>query len=449
MFIGLLAMLVCIAGGYLSPDVSAFLYGDGGITAAPLLGMASLTRADYDDILKEFYLPLFEAQFNQQSVLMDKIVMKRDSRHVEGKNAYIALEFESWGGVGSAAEGGTLVTPEAGIYTRTQVPMRFHYAACRLTGPVMEASKSNAGAFAPAWNREITTKINTFHRQVNRMQWNDGSGVLARVDGIGSSPTLGVDAAFGIANDTNGLQFFSKQMNVNFQSAKSGGTDRGDARITAVAPSATAPTITLDADPGVSDNDFIFIEGAAGNEMMGLLGLIDDNNYVTTLQNITTNSGDYQDWVAQVGQGATPGTAEALSYHRINQILRDVNFYGGGDTKFILGDPNVQLTYADMARRERIMVNNVKLDGGWEGLSYNGIPWMADKFAPANRAAFIDPSSLAIYEMSRPAWIDRGEGVLKQVGRTDVWEAQYGWYAEFGVSSRRKNGMLEDILTIS
>jgi hypothetical protein len=126
-----------------------------------------------------------------------------------------------------------------------------------------------------------------------------------------------------------------------------------------------------------------------------------------------------------------------------------VNFQGGGDIKFIIGDPNVQLTYGDMAARERIVVNTVELDNGWSGLSYNGIPWMADKFAPPNRAAFIDPSSLRIYEMSRPQWLDRGTGVLKQVGRTDVYEAQYVWYAEFGVSSRRKNGMLEDIEIIS
>ena len=91
----------------------------------------------------------------------------------------------------------------------------------------------------------------------------------------------------------------------------------------------------------------------------------------------------------------------------------------------------------------------VELDNGWKGLSYNGIPWIADKFAPKQRAAFIDPSSMRLYEMMRPNWLDRGTGILKQVGRTDVFEAQYVWYSELGVSSRRKNGMLEDITEIS
>ena len=107
--------------------------------------MANLTISDFTSILKEFYLPLFEKQFVQQTVLMDDVIVKRDSQHVEGTYAFIALEFETWGGAGSTSEGGTIVTPESGDYDRTRVPMRFHYAAFRLTGPVMEASRSQPG----------------------------------------------------------------------------------------------------------------------------------------------------------------------------------------------------------------------------------------------------------------------------------------------------------------
>jgi hypothetical protein len=401
--------------------------------------MASLTLSDYDDILKEFYLPLFEKQFVHQTVLMDDVILKRDSEHIEGKYAYIPLEFETWGGFGSVGESDTLPTPEPSDYARTRVPMAYHYAAFRLTGPVMEASRSQSGAFAPSLNREMTSKINVFHRQINRQLWNDGSGVLALVDDGSPDVTLGVDAAYGIANDDNGALFIGPNMNLNFQSAKSGGTDRGNARVTAVSGS----TITIDADPGVSDNDFIFLEGGAGNEMMGLYGGIDNYSIVSTFQNLT--SATQPSWISQIHNGASAGTAEPLTRTRINKVLRDVNHTGGGDTKFILGSPDVQLAYGDMAARNNIQVNEIDLDNGWRGLSYNGIPWMADKFAPENKAAFIDPSALRIYEMARPQWLDRGTGVLKQVGRTDVYEAQYFWYAELGFGSRRKLAWLNDI----
>ena len=406
--------------------------------------MASLTLTDYDDILKEFYLPLFEKQFVHQTVLMDDVILKRDSEHIEGKFAYIPMEFETWGGFNSIGESGTIATPEPSEYARAQVPMAYHYAAFRLTGPVMEASRSQSGAFAPSLNREMTAKINVFHRQINRQMWNDGSGVLALVDMGTPSTSLTVDAAYGIANDTNGHLFFGPNMNINIQSTKSGGTDRGNARITAATHSTTTSTITLATLPsGTADNDFIFLEGSAGNEMMGLYGGIDDYSIVSTQQGFTSST--QPDWVSQIHNGATSGTAEPLTRTRINKVLRDVNHVGGGDTKFILGSPDVQLAYGDMAARNGIQVNTIDLDNGWRGLSYNGIPWMADKFAPENRAAFIDPSALRIYEMARPQWLDRGTGVLKQVGRTDVYEAQYFWYAEMGYSARRKLAWLNDI----
>ena len=402
--------------------------------------MASLTLTDYDDILKEFYLPLFEKQFVHQTVLMDDVILKRDSEHIEGKNAFIPMEFETWGGFNSIGESGTIATPEPSEYARATVPMSYHYAAFRLTGPVMEASRSQSGAFAPSLNREMTAKINVFHRQINRQMWNDGSGLLALVDMGTPSTSLTVDASYGIANDDNGALFFGPNMNIDVHSAKTGGRYRGDARRTAVSGS----TLTLDTLPsGTADNDMIFLEGSRGNEMMGLYGGIDDYSIVTTQQGFTVTT--QPDWISQIHSGASAGTAEPLTRTRINKVLRDVNHTGGGDTKFILGSPDVQLAYGDMAARNGIQVNTIDLDNGWRGLSYNGIPWMADKFAPENRAAFIDPSALRIYEMARPQWLDRGTGVLKQVGRTDVYEAQYFWYAEMGYSARRKLAWLNDI----
>ena len=402
--------------------------------------MASLTLTDYDDILKEFYLPLFERQFVQQTVLMDDVILKRDSEHIEGKNAFIPLEFETWGGFNSIAEGGTIVTPEPSDYARTTVPMAYHYAAFRLTGPVMEASRSQSGAFAPSLNREMTSKINTFHRQINRQLWNDGSGVLALVDSGSPDATLDLDAAHGIANDDNGGTFFGPNMNIDIYSAKTAGSYRGSARVTSV----SGNTITLDTLPsGTANNDMVFLEGSRGNEMMGLYGGIDDYSVVSTFQGLTSST--QPTWISQIHDGASAGTNEPLTRTRINKVLRDVNHTGGGDTKFIIGSPDVQLAYGDMAARNGIQVNEVDLDNGWRGLSYNGIPWMADKFAPENMAAFIDPSALRVYEMARPQWLDRGTGVLKQVGRTDVYEAQYFWYAELGFSSRRKLAWLNDI----
>jgi len=288
----------------------------------------------------------------------------------------------------------------------------------------------------------------------------DGSGVLCLVDGSPSGDTITCDSAYGIANDTNGHLFLSKGVNIEIWSAKTDGVRRGTATITSVTAgsgTSTSASFTVDAVPsGTTNNDFIFLKGARGIEMMGLLGIIDDTTYVSTLQSINASTAGNEWWRAQVRDagdaGGTSGTNLALSRNRINVVLEDVVFTGGGDTRFILSSPAVQRTYGDMAARDRIVVNEVELDNGWTGLSYNGIPWIADFYAVGSQANFIDPSTLTVYELSRPQWMDRGDGILKQIsdsgGDLDVWRARYYWYSELGVSKRMANAVMRDILTI-
>lgn len=419
--------------------------------------MAALTTTDYDAVFHEFWLPLFEVQFNEQSVLMDEVIMSRDTKNVVNLQARISMEIESWAGFESAAESANLVDPNPGQYTEAIVPMRFHYMAFDMTGQAIDATTADAAASAPAFNREMTTKINVFHRQTNRMMHFDGSGVLCLVDGAPSGTTITVDAAYGIANDINGHLFLSKGVNLEIWSAKTGGSLRGTCTINSVTPgtgASTSATIVVDSVPGgTADNDFIFLKGARGIEMMGCQGIIDDTSFVTTLQSIDASAAGNEWWRAQVRDagdaGGTAGTAIPLTRNRINRVLEDVVFIGGGDIKMILSNPAVQRTYGDMAARDRIVVNEVELDNGWRGLSYNGIPWIADFYAIGNQALFVDPSTLSVYELARPQWMDRGDGILKQVsdsgGDLDVWRARYYWYSEMGVTKRMANGILRDI----
>jgi hypothetical protein len=408
--------------------------------------MANLTMTAFDSILKEFYLPKFEEQFNRQTVLMDEVIMRRDSTHIEGKNAFIGVEWETLGGTDSIAEGATLPTPEPGDYNRLTIGMKYHYARFRITGPVIDASANDPGAFAPALQREMKSKITSFLRHANRMMMGDSSGALARVDDASPDTTLGVDAAYGIANDDNGTLFITPNMNLAFYSAKSGGTARGSARVTGVNKS--TGIITIDADPGVSNNDFVTRELSSENELMGLLGHIDTTDFVTTHQGI--NASTETRWQAKKRQGATPGTNEALTLLRMQLLWDDVTFEGGGQPRFILGNSKIALTYGMMAKREGITVNKMSLDGGWSGLDFNGqAPVIADVMCPSNRMFFIDPDTFTLYEMSRPQWMDRGTGVLKQVGDTDVFQATYQWYSELGIDNRGKNGVLEDITELS
>lgn len=414
--------------------------------------MAALTTTTFDPVLKEFYLPMFEEQFDRQMVLMDEVIMKRDSEHIEGKNAYIAVEWETWAGTGSRNEEEEFPAPEPGDYDRISVPMRYHYAAFRVTGQVLEASRTDPGAFAPAIQREMKSKITAFHRHHNRMMFNDGSGVLCQVDGTPVTTAVTVDNAYGEANATNGHLFLSKNSHIDIWSAKTGGVLRGTYKVSSLTKGSGASTsavLTLDSDAaedGVADGDLVFVEGARGKEMMGLLGIVDDGAFVATLQGL--NDATDPDWKAFISGNS--GTNRPLSTLLMLDVWNGVAD-NGGNTGVIIGSRAMQTTYAMMAKNEGLPINKASLDAAyWKGLDFNGVGVvLADKYAPSNRFFFIDPSSLRLYEQARPQWLDRGTGILQRIGRTDVYEAIYFHYAELGVSSRMRNGLLDDITELS
>jgi len=421
--------------------------------------MASANTTTFDPVFKEFYLPYFIEQYDRQTPLMDEVIMKRDSEHVENLSAFVAMEWETWAGTGSRDEEEEFPTPEPGDYQRTEIPLRFHYAAFRVTGQLLEASKTDAAAFVPALQREMKSKITSFHKHENRMLWGDGAGVLCQVDGTPTAGdlTLTVDNAYGISNAINGHMFLSKNVHIDIYSAKSSGVLRRTFKITSVtrgSGSSTSATVELDTAPeaaGVVDGDYVFLESSINKEMMGLLGIIDTNNFVTTLQGLAY--GDHPDWGAQIRQGATAGTAEGLTLLRMMLLANDIAFTGGGNTNIIMCSPGIQLTYAMMCKREGIPVAKATLGTGWTGLEFlygdKSIPVIPDKYAPGSRMAYIDAETLRMYELARPQWLDRGEGILQRIGRTEVYEAVYMHYVECGILKRMANGMLEDITELS
>ena len=413
--------------------------------------MAELDIATYTSAMKNFFEPIFERQYPEQTVMMDAAVVRIDEKNVVGLDALIAVEWLSWAGAAAAPEGAEIVNPAPGRYGQVQVPMRYHYGAMRLTGPAIEATKNDAGAFAPAHAREAMHMINVFHRHENRMACGDGSGVLCMTAGAPSGNTIAVDNAFGITHTTNGDMFLSQDVEIDIYSAKTGGSLRGSCTIVSVAPSTSSSDpadITVDAMPdGVENNDYIFLKGARGIEPMGLLGIVDTSDFVGTLQGQAYAANNQ--WGAQKIQGATAGTVEALTRSRLMRLRQRIIYRGGGKSEFMISNPDVQTAYADMCDANNIKVNTVKLDAGWEGVEWMGMPWLADQYFPPYRVMEIDPSLLRRYQMMPAHWLDRGTGVLKQVGRTDMWEQQYGHYLEWGTRRRAGCGVLEDIEVIA
>lgn len=205
---------------------------------------------------------------------------------------------------------------------------------------------------------------------------------------------------------------------------------------------------------GSADGDYLVLEDTLGYQLMGIAGIIDDGDPVvpagggtlTGLHGLAVASHPY--WKAQVVEGDTAGTNQALTLARMQRpldLIAQNSDFGEEDVKFLLCSYGVRAKYYDLLISEKRFVNTLKLDGGFSGLDFSGKPLIPDPQCRKNRIYYIVPESMRIYRTSDFDWMDKDGAVLNRVANEDAYEAVLFHYGDLGVTARNANGLLDDI----
>ncbi|HYE80376.1 MAG TPA: phage major capsid protein, partial [bacterium] len=217
------------------------------------------------------------------------------------------------------------------------------------------------------------------------------------------------------------------------------------------AKGSTSYTITVSAGTrsGTADGDYIILDGSVGLSPMGIRGIIDDGNppgLTGGLQGLAVASHGY--WKAQVFTGATAGTKEDLTLARMQEPLSAIatnSDFDESDVKFLLSNYNVRDKYVSLLVSEKRFVNTMKLDGGFTGVEFNGIPLVVDPQCDRSKIWYVVPESLRIFRTSDFDWMDKDGAVLNRVANKDAYEAVLFHYGNLGTIARNACAVLEDI----
>lgn len=432
--------------------------------------MAGSTLTTYADVLKTLYLPPVREQIDNSTVLLKFLEKKIEP--VEGKNFSIPLHVSrnQSAGVG-AAEGATLRTAGNQGYATAIVPVKYLYSSIQISGQTVAASKSNKGSFLRVIDSEMKGVTKDTSRSFNRQLHSDGrdalgfwvSGATTSLvfdDGLGNA---GYDFIQTGVTNVDGID--SDNTTVNYGIGSTGATAVTLTRSTLGATGRTGTlSSTAAVNVAVAAGDFIVAQGSYGNAMTGIQAVITNADPVLPtggLHGLTVAA--QPDWVAQFlsADGATtePTTAanrRDLTFEGMQQILSAIatnSDYSEKDVKLILCSYQMKDTYAKLCKDERRWTNVMDLDGGFKGLSYNGIPVVPDVHCRHNRMYFISPESLALYRMADLDWMDpNGNGeVLYRIsgGDVDAVGARLFSYQNLGCSARNANGVYCGISEIS
>lgn len=404
-------------------------------------------------ILKTFYLPPLQRLFNKQTILWDRV--ERNTKwNPEGKNFTLGLHYgrHAQAGSGRTGTGATLPAKSNQSYQNATVPAAYIYTTIEIEGPVIEAARSNAGSFVRAVRSEIEGAAESTRKSLNRQANSDGRDWLGFYRS-GTGTTSGtMDDGGQNSGTAHAATFFQPGVPtvVDLIDATDNATVL-DSGVTVTVGAEAATNFAYEVTTGgnidgsaAAGADYYVLAGTLGFQMTGLQAIISDANPVLLsggLHGLPVAANPW--WKSQVvGSTSSPQDLRFPLLQKVVSRVAKNSPNGKDDIKFILTSFEGSDNYYELAANERIAVNTMVLDGGYEGVEFSGIPIVADPEHWIGSYSFIVPDALRICQVKDVDWMDRDGNVLSRVANKDAYEATLFAYMNLGSPMRNSLGKL-------
>jgi hypothetical protein len=397
-------------------------------------------------ILKEVYLPALQELLNNATPLLK--ALEKEITPVEGGNFVVSIHrLRNNSAAIGRSEGSTLPTAGQQGFVRAIVPVKQLYSRINVSGKAIAATRSNKGAFLKALESEMKYVMTDTKRGINRQLNGDGTGALAYWTGADDTSPATVDD--GLGNGTT--QLGTGSVTCDLIDASDNATKVGNSIVVTRGAVSTATTSVswTGSVSGSADGDYLVLEDTLGEEMTGIQAVINDADPTLLAGGLHgLPVATYADWKAVVlGSDASK---QDLSFPLIQQLVSRIvteSSIDEQDLKMFHVHPAMRDTYVKLCQDERVFYNVMKLDGGWEAVTYNGKPVVADVQCRRNAFYAITPSSLSLAQMAPLDFMDKDGSVFYRIsgGDVDAYGATAFVYQELMCKARNQNGVLKGI----
>ena len=389
--------------------------------------MVTLTSAD--NVLKQVYLGVVSEQLNTSiNPLLGKI--KQTTSDVWGKEIRKVAPYGLNGGIGAGDENSTLPTAAGNQYAQFVLDLKNLYGKIEITDKAIRASQNSAGAFVNLLDSEMEGLIRASSFNFGRMLYGDGSGLITKITSNENNAVTVeavnclvegmvvdiVDASGNAASSATGLRIMS--------------IDRANKTVK------FATTIS-----GDLAEKYIAVQGSFGKELTGLGAIFKDTGRLYGLDRETY--GWMKPFMNNIGEGGLKAIDDMVMQTAIDNVEENAN----SAIDFIVCSAGVKRNYQNYFTSYRTNVDILDLAGGYKAISYNGIPLVSDRFAPANTMYLLNTKEFALHQLCDWQWLEGEDGrVIKQTANKPSYTATLVKYADIICNLPSGQAMITGIL---
>ena len=347
-----------------------------------------LTISNADKILKSVYLDAVTEEIKENtSPFISRL--EETSDYIAGKDVSAPCRIGINGGVGCAPELGNLPAAGSPTFLTFKTGLCNVYGNIELTDKLIRMGQGSPSSVVNVLNHEMDNLLKSAKFNMQRMLFQNGSGILATIDAheTSSSTVLSVDTTKnlveGMIVDINGV---------------AGAVSTGHT-VTYVNRSAGTVTITPSTSYGSVGNT-LSVQGSFNNEILGLPYLFDNTQnmlYGNVRRNVSY---------------ATPTnyTTSAFGNDSIQEVLDNIEENYGSAPNLIITSYDMRRKYLEYIRTNSLNIDHKEIEAGFSSITYNGIPLYVEKFAPTGMAYFVNTDDFKLVQLGEWSWIEGNNG---------------------------------------
>ena len=375
--------------------------------------MVTLTTAD--NALKDVYLGVVSNQLNTSiNPLLAKI--NQTTADVWGKDIIKVAPYGLNGGVGAGTEDGELPVAGANNYAKFVLGLKNLYGKIEISDKAIRASENSAGAFVNLLNSEMEGLIRSSAFNFGRMLYGDGTGVVATVV-TNTTSAITVDK----------VNHLMEGMIVDAVAANGTVVSGADAmRIVSIDRANKIVVVNKTLTAEALENAKLCVQGSYNKELTGL-GAI----FKTTGSLYGLDRASYGWLVPYIKDIESNNTKTQIDDLIIQTAIDSLEENADSKVDFIVCSAGVKRNYQYYLANYRSNIDVMELEGGYKAISYNGIPVVSDRFAPANTMYLLNTKEFNLHQLCDWKWLEGEDGrVIKQNQNRPTYTATLVKYAD-------------------